>query len=98
MPLLASVCTLQDAKIGEASIGLYKCHSITELDSHANMAVAGKDCTIIAKSGHFVTVTPFSGDLPVMDRVKIGDVAVAYDDPFSGETILLVMRNVLLIP
>jgi hypothetical protein len=33
-----------------------------------------------------------------MERVEIGDVAIAYDDPYSLETYLLVMRNVLLIP
>jgi hypothetical protein len=62
------------------------------------MAVAGRDCTIIARSGHFATVTPFSVDLPAMERVKIGDVAIAYNNLFSGETCLLVMRNALLIP
>ncbi len=39
------------ARIGGASIGLYGNLSVTELDSHANMAVAGKGYTIIAKSG-----------------------------------------------
>jgi len=53
---------------------------------------------IIAKSGHHANVTPFSSDLPVMEKVEIGDVAVAYDDPYLLETYLLVMRNVLLIP
>lgn len=77
---------------------MYQGQSVTELDSHANMAVAGRDCTIIAKSGHYATVTPFSEDLPVMEKVEIGDVAIAYNDLFSGETFLLVMRNVLLIP
>ena len=36
------------AKIGGTSIGLYGNLYDTELDSHANMAVAGKGCTIIA--------------------------------------------------
>ena len=79
-------------------MGSYGCLSVTELDSHANMAVAGRDCTIIAKSGHLATVTPFSADLPVMEQVEIGDVAIAYDDPYSSRTFLLVMRNALLIP
>ena len=92
------MCSLKVATIGGASVGLYKGKTVTELDSHANMAVAGQDCTIIARSGHYATVTPFSGDLPVMERVEIGDVAIAFDDPFSGETFLLVMRNALLIP
>ena len=41
------------AKIGSTSIGLDGDLSVTELDSHANMAVAGKGCTIIAKSGQY---------------------------------------------
>ena len=42
--------------------------SVTELDSHA--AVAGKDCTIISTSGQYANVTPFSSDLPMMERVE----------------------------
>ena len=67
--------------IGGASIGSNGSQSVTELDSHANMAVAGRDCTTIAKSGQFANVPPFSDNLPIMERVEIGDVEVAYDDP-----------------
>jgi hypothetical protein len=70
----------------------------TKLDSHANMEVAGSECTVIARSGCHATVTPFSSNLPTMDMVKIGDVAIAYDDPISLQMYLLVMRNALLIP
>ena len=56
----------------------YTGHQATELDSHANMAVAGCDCTIIARSGCFANVTPFHKDLPAMEMVEIGDVMVAY--------------------
>ncbi len=52
------------ARIGGASIGFYDDLSITELDSHANMAVDGRGFTIISKSGKYATVTPFSDDLP----------------------------------
>ena len=86
------------ARIGGASIGLYGDLSVTELDSHANMAVAGSGCTIIARSGQYANVTPFSADLPVLERIEIGDVAIAYDDPISLVTYLLVMKNALLIP
>jgi len=80
------------------SVGLYGSQSVTELDCHANIAVAGQDCTIIAKSGQFANVTPFYADLPVMERVEIGDVAVAYNNPYLHEPYLLIMSNVLLIP
>ncbi len=86
------------ATIGGASLGAYSGQGATELDSHANMAVAGFDCTVIATSSHYATVTPFSSNLPTMDMVEIGDVAIAYDDPISLQTYLLVMRNALLIP
>ena len=62
------------------------------------MAVACKFCTIIAKSGQYTNVTPFSANLPELQRVEIGDVAIAYDNPIELVTYLLVMMNALLIP
>ncbi len=41
-------------------MGMYSGLSATELDSHANMAVAGNETTIIACSGTFANVTPKS--------------------------------------
>jgi hypothetical protein len=82
-PLIEGLFAFFAARIGGASIGLYGNLSVTELDSHANMAVAGKGCTIIDKSGQYGNVTPFPADLPVLERVEIGDVAIAYDDPIS---------------
>ena len=97
MPIFLSVSALKSVKIGGVSTGQYGCMSVTELDSHANMAVAGKDCTIISRSGQYANVTPFSSDLPMMERVEIGDVAMAYDCPYTGRTYLLFMRNSLII-
>ena len=97
-PIHLAVSALLAATIGGTRVGSYGCQSVKELGSHANMAVSGKDCTIIARSGHYATVTPFSADLPVMERIEIGDVAIAYNDLYSLETYSLVMRNALLIP
>ncbi len=79
-------------------MGAYSGLLSTELDSHANMAVASADCTIISKSGKYADVTPFLEDLPVMKMVEIVDDMMAYDDPISHTTYLLVMRNALSIP
>ena len=79
-------------------MGAYSGLSATELHSHANMAVAGIDCTIISNSGTYADVAPFSTDLPVMKLVEIVDAMFAYDDPFTLTTYLLVMRNALHIP
>jgi hypothetical protein len=62
------------------------------------MAVAGSNCIIIATSGHYANITPFSLNFPTMNMVEIGDTAIAYDDPILHVTYLLVMQNVLLIP
>jgi hypothetical protein len=83
---------------GGTSMGCHSGLHATKLDSHANMVVAGSDCTVIATSGHHATVTLFSSNLSMMDVVKIGDVALVYNDPLSLLTYLLVMRNALLIP
>jgi hypothetical protein len=58
-------------------MGSYSGLHATKLDSCANMAVAGFDCTVIARSGRHATVTSFSSNLPMIDMVKIGDVAIA---------------------
>ena len=67
-PLNVGVAAFFAAKNGGTSIGLYGDLSVTAIDSHANMDVAGKNCTIIAKSGNYANVTPFTADLPVMEK------------------------------
>jgi hypothetical protein len=94
-PVCASVL---DAMIGGASMESYAALGAIELDSHANMAVAGSNCTIIATTGHYANITPFSLNLPTMDMVEIRDAAIAYDDPILHVAYLLVMQNALLIP
>jgi hypothetical protein len=78
-PLIVGLTAFFASKIGGTSIGLYGNLSVTELDSHANMAVAGKGCAIIAKRSQYANVTPFSAELPEMEKVEIGDVAIAYE-------------------
>ncbi len=58
-------------------MGAYRGLSATELDSHANIAVASADCTIIAKSGKYADVIPFLEDLPVMKMVEIVNAMMA---------------------
>ena len=89
MPSIPIICSSIAAAIGGVRKGNYSGQSATELDSHANMAVAGANVSIISKSGLVATVTPFSDDLPPMDDVEIGDVAIAYDDPRTGVTYML---------
>jgi hypothetical protein len=99
MPILLVCASMRLVQIGGASMGYYNGLNVTELDSsHANMSVAGSGSTVIARSGNFAMVTPFSPDLPVLEKVDIGDAAMCYDDPVSLQTYILVLRNALLIP
>jgi len=76
------------ATIGGASLRAYSGQGATKLDSHANMAVAGNDCTIIATSGRYATVTPFMSNLLKMEMVEIEDVHLGNEkrviDPNDG--------------
>jgi hypothetical protein len=79
------ISLLVEAHISGTSWGSWNAShgSLTELDSHANMPVAGCGTTVISSTGCHATVMPFSGTLPSMDKVEIVDVAMAYDDPIK---------------
>ena len=55
--------------------------SPTELDSHANMPVAGCGMRVVSTTGCHTTLVPFSGISPSMEKVKIADVVMAFDNP-----------------
>ena len=61
------------------------------------MVVIGAQGTIIQKTGRYADVNAFSSDVGTISRVPIIDAAVAYDCPFSGQTILMVARNSLYV-
>ena len=71
--------------------------SRTELDSHANMPVVGKNAYIVADLGKTVSVNPFTPDYDAME-VPLVDAAVRYDSPFDGRSYILVIRNALHVP
>jgi hypothetical protein len=63
------------------------------------LQAAPSGSTVIARSGRFATVIPFSPALPVLEqKVVIGDAAMCYDDPVSLQIYILVLRIALLIP
>ena len=72
--------------------------SSTELDSHANMVVLGKQAFVFSHSGQFANVQAFSEEVKALPEVPIVDAVIAYDCPSSGETFLLVARNALCVP
>eukprot|EP00956_Cyclotella_meneghiniana_P022884 scaffold43789_cov35-Cyclotella_meneghiniana.AAC.2 len=71
--------------------------STTELDSHANMVVVGKNATIISRTGKYADVHAFSDECDHLSQIPIVDVAFAYDCQYSGKTFLLIVRNALYV-
>ena len=61
------------------------------------MVVIGAQGTIIQQTGRYTDVNALSSDVGTMSRVPIVDAAVAYDCPFSGQTILMVARNAMYV-
>ena len=72
--------------------------SSTELDSHANMVVIGKQAFIFSHSGQYANVRAFTDEVKVIPKVPIVDAVIAYDCPQSGQTYIIVVRNALCVP
>ena len=72
-------------------------HSRTELDSHANMPVVGKNTFVLTWLGKEVTVSPYSPAYEPLD-IPLVDAALKYDCPYDGKTYILVVRNALYVP
>ena len=71
--------------------------SRTELDSHANMPVIGRNAYILSKIGEAVDVAPFTPDYKTIS-VELVDAALKYECPYSGEVKILIIRRGLYVP
>ena len=66
--------------IGDASLtGAGENGGNTELDSHANMCVLGKQCQVLSESGRSVDVGAFTESVGGLNQVPIVDAMLAYD-------------------
>ena len=73
--------------------------SRTELDSHANMVVLGKNSFVFdSVLGKHCDVQPFDPTIGQATKVPIVDTAIAYDCSYTHKTYLLVARNILFMP
>ena len=66
--------------------------SMTELDSHANIPVIGRNPYILSKIGETVDVAPFTPDYKPIS-VELVDAALKYECPYSGEVKILIIRR-----
>ncbi|MFN9982381.1 MAG: hypothetical protein ACK53Y_20810, partial [bacterium] len=66
-----------------------------KLDSHADTTVAGSTCRVLELTEKSCDVYPFSNSYDPISQVPIAKVATAYDDPVTGETLILVFGQAL---
>ena len=69
----------------------------TDLDSHANMPVVGRNSYVIERLERTVDVKPFSNDYKAM-TAELVHAAVRYESPYNGKTYILVIRNAIYVP
>ena len=94
--------SINSFKVYSFSISAFQDDSIhefrTELDSHANMAVMGKNAAVVAKTNKTVNVKAFSSECNELEEVPIVDAVVKWICPHTGSSYLLLFRNALYIP
>ena len=66
-----------------------------ELDSHADTCCFGSNCYLVAKSNRTVDVTGFISDLGTVNEVSIASCAVAFDDPSTYSTVVIIFHQSL---
>jgi hypothetical protein len=66
-----------------------------ELDSHADTCGVGSAARIIGYTGQTVKVSGFSTSMDSIKNVPIVKAALAYDDPSTGKTLILVLNQTL---
>ena len=71
--------------------------SITELYSHADSPVFGKNTMILYKTDMTVNVTPFSDNFGMMPEVPVVHAAVACDCPINGNSTIPIINDALYI-
>ena len=70
----------------------------TELDSHANIIILGKNSFMFESTGKTCNVQLFCSDLGMATNVPIIDGALTYDCPYTGQVYILLVQNALHIP
>jgi len=67
----------------------------TELDSHADTCVTGANTTPLWFTDQSVSVSPLIGEYKPLQDIPMASVAMAWDDPKDGSTLILVINEAL---
>ena len=69
-----------------------------ELDSHADTCCFRSDAFVLSEdSSQHVSVSRFLPSMKMKNEIQVGSMAVAYDDPASYNTYILVFQQVLVV-
>eukprot|EP00934_Nitzschia_sp_Nitz4_P008127 Nitzschia sp. Nitz4//scaffold260_size33533//228//6137//NITZ4_007876-RA/size33533-snap-gene-0.41-mRNA-1//-1//CDS//3329544674//8117//frame0 len=83
--------------INLSHVNISKKESCTELDTHADTCIVGANVMIVADHGRPVTVTSYDSKAGPKTYRTV-DAAIAYDDPNTGETKIVMINQAIHIP
>lgn len=97
---VSAVRTTKIRKIGDSrsstrGIGVAVDQSRAEIDNHADTCVVGDDALIFHHFDRVVHVSGFHDDLGTVQDKAIVSAALAYDDPLTGEVIILAVHQAI---
>jgi hypothetical protein len=70
----------------------------TELDSHADTCVVGRNALVTHDFDRPVNVTGYDSSLGTVNNCKTVSAAIGYDDPETGEVVVLLIHQSIYIP
>jgi hypothetical protein len=97
MPAEANIGAISRVMIGVMHAPSRDDTHTLDLDSHAQQAVVGKDCYVISDAGEEVDVFGYDTTLGSV-RCRIVSACFAYDDPNTGQAVLLVIHQGIHVP
>jgi hypothetical protein len=71
--------------------------SRTDLDTHANMPVVGRNVYILSDTGETALVAPYSPDYEPKE-LRIVKAAALYSCPYTGQEVVLIIQQALHVP
>lgn len=72
--------------------------SRTDLDSHADQCAVGHNSLIVHDYDRPINVSGYNPTGPIAKDLRTVSAALAYDDPHSGETVILMIHQAIFIP
>jgi hypothetical protein len=70
----------------------------TDLDSHADQCAVGHNSLLVHDYDRPINVSGYDPSGPIAQDLKTVSAALAYDDPVSDETVILMVHQAIYIP